>query len=65
MSDADEILLSMLCALEKGGWNQAQSLARSLAHHIDATGEYPSLFSAAEIELLVRQHRSSATAGPS
>lgn len=65
MSDADELLLGMLCAIENGGWNHAQSLARTLAQHIQKTGEYPSMFSPGEIELLVRQHQAAAAAGAS
>lgn len=65
MSDADQLLLGMLCALESDGWAAAQSIARSLARHIQKTGEYPSLLPASEVEPLVAQHRASTAFGPS
>lgn len=65
MSVADQLLLGVMRAVENDIWDLAELMARTLAQHIQATGEYPQALPAAELERLVSQHREARVFGPS
>ncbi|MEM1025522.1 MAG: hypothetical protein AAGD10_13655 [Myxococcota bacterium] len=65
MSTADQLLLGIMKAIEHDIWDLAELMARTLAQHIQATGEYPEALPPSELDRLVQQHQTADAFGPS
>ena len=63
-SYADELLDGVMKAIELEIWDIAECLARTLAHHIIQTGEYPAELSRENIEQMLRVYQDSSNYGP-
>lgn len=60
---SDQLLEGIANAVDLEIWDVAESLARTLAHHIQRTGEYPRLLPREQIEQLVGLYQKSRAQG--
>lgn len=61
---ADQLLEGIANAIDLEIWDVAESLARTLAHHIRSTGEYPRELPRDQMERLVGMYEQSYAYGP-
>lgn len=62
---ADQLLEGIANAIDLEIWDVAESLARTLAHHIRTTGEYPRHLPREQMERLVGMYERAYAQGPS
>ncbi|MBX2814291.1 MAG: hypothetical protein KTR25_20955 [Myxococcales bacterium] len=64
LSYADQLLEGIANAIELEIWDIAESLAKTLAIHIQATGEYPEHLPREHIERMIGSYRQTQAHGP-